>query len=304
MQTRTTCRHAPAALASTPAASPAAHRSAARLAREAVTALLDEVMLTPKPGLVDLRGCGAHDDLSWPLMCRSACALLPSFHAMALASWQAPLGSMLREQVGALGRRAEAAMLHATDGVNTHRGAIWALGLLVSAAAQRPRERAPGIIAERAGALARLTDRHAPASTGHKGEHACLAYGVGGARAQAQAGFPHVVHAALPALWQARARGDHENAARLNALLAVMASLDDTCVLARGGPDALAATQAGARAVLDAGGAATLPGRRALAALARRLLGLRVSPGGAADLLAAALFLDRRLRTAHAASEA
>ncbi|AKJ68076.1 2-(5''-triphosphoribosyl)-3'-dephospho-CoA synthase [Pandoraea thiooxydans] len=306
MQTRQACRRALAPLGAHPAhpATPAAHRAAARLARDAVAALLDEVMLTPKPGLVDLGGRGAHDDLSWPLMCRSACALLPSFHAMALASWHAPLDGVLRERVGALGRHAEAAMLHATAGVNTHRGAIWALGLLVSAAAQHPAERAAHVIAGHAGALARLTDRHAPASTGHKGEQACLTYGVGGARAQAQAGFPHVVNAALPALWQARARGDHENAARLNALLAVMASLDDTCVLARGGPAALGATQAGAQAVLDAGGAATLPGRRALAALVRRLLALRVSPGGAADLLAAALFLDRRLRPAQAASKA
>jgi triphosphoribosyl-dephospho-CoA synthase len=177
--------------------------------------------------------------------------------------------------------------------VNTHRGAIWALGLLVTAAARAPLELAPRAVALRAGSIARVQDRHAPAITGNKGEQACLDYHVGGARAQAQAGFPHVVDIALPELMRSRSRGDSETAARLNALLAVMATLDDTCVLARGGPDALAEMQHGARCVLERGGAAALAGRRELKTLDRRLVELHVSPGGAADLLAAALFLDR-----------
>jgi len=64
-------------------------------------------------------------------------------------------------------------------------------------------------------------------------------------------------------------------------------------VLARGGSAALLAIQNGARNVLDAGGTATLAGRRALMQLDRRVSTLKVSPGGAADLLACALFLDR-----------
>src|SRR5258705_10825276 len=124
-------------------------------------------------------------------------------------------------------------MLRATGGVNTHRGAIWALGLLVTAAARAPADLTPDRVAARAEAIARLPDRHAPTLTGHKGEQACFDYNVGGARGQAQAGFPHVVEVALPELSRSRVRGDSETAARLNALLAVMASLDDTCVLAR-----------------------------------------------------------------------
>jgi triphosphoribosyl-dephospho-CoA synthase len=79
----------------------------------------------------------------------------------------------------------------------------------------------------------------------------------------------------------------------VNALLAVMAMLDDTCLLARGGPHALRATQAGARRVLAHGGVGTPRGRKALRALENRMRILHVSPGGAADLLAASLLLDR-----------
>jgi len=266
---------------------------ASRLADHAVAALVDEAMLTPKPGLVDLRGAGAHHDLSWPLMCASAWALRPAFVRMALAGLLiADDEALLRRRIGAIGRDAEAAMMAVSGGVNTHRGAIWALGLLVTAAAAAP-ERDAGRIAARAGRLASLTDPGAPPRTGHKGERACIEHGVGGARGQARAGFPHVVEHALPMLALARARGDAEHHARVNALLAVMATLDDTCLLARGGRKGLAAAQDGARRVLAAGGVATPNGRRVFGVLEQRLRRLHVSPGGAADLLAAALLLDR-----------
>src|SRR5206468_9711434 len=125
-------------------------------------------------------------------------------------------------------------------------GAIWALGLLVTAAARHtgavnyPADVAA--IAAGAGMLARIEDTEAPAATGNKGELACREHGVGGARGQARAGFPAVVDAALPMLRLSRARGDSIPHARVNALLAVMAGLDDTCLLARGGRHALRAT--------------------------------------------------------------
>lgn len=264
-----------------------------RFAAHVVEALVDEVTLAPKPGLVDIRSRGAHHDLDWKLMCVSALALQPTFVELACAGLETRPLLALRERIGAIGREGESRMLDATGGVNTHRGAIWALGLLVTAAAREPSDLAPKAVAARAAALANLNDRHAPPITGNKGERACRAYGVGGARGQAQAGFPHVVHIALPELERSRERGESETAARLNALLAVMASLDDTCVLARGGRSALVQMQEGARLVLAHGGAARLDGRRRLKALDRRLVELHVSPGGAADLLAAALFLDR-----------
>ena len=274
-----------------PVLAPTAPTVALALAGRAVAALVDEAMLTPKPGLVDLRGRGAHRDLSWPLMCASAQALRPAFAQMALCGLSIDDDVLLRRRIGAIGRDAERAMLAASGGVNTHRGAIWALGLLVTAAACTPDGDA-GAIAVRAGRLARIADPGAPERTGHKGERACLDHGVGGARGQAQSGFPHVVEHALPTLRLARARGDAEHHARVNALLAVMAALDDTCLLARGGQPALLTAQDGARRVLDLGGIATTRGRRAFKALELRLSRLHVSPGGAADLLACALLLD------------
>jgi triphosphoribosyl-dephospho-CoA synthase len=272
---------------------------AAHLGAHATASLIEEATLAPKPGLVDRCGHGAHRDMSWSLMCASAHALQPTFWELARAGVGTPATLELRERIGAIGRDGERVMLDTTRGVNTHRGAIWALGLLVTAAAQDPNDRRPNSVAARAGALARLPDRNASQRTGHKGELMCAEHGVGGARGQARAGFPHVIAAALPTMQRSRERGDSENSARLNALLAIMASLDDTCVLARGGRLALRAVQAGARRVLELGGAAKLAGRRQLNALDRQLIGWNVSPGGAADLLSAALFLDRLVHDEH-----
>src|SRR5690349_19083732 len=123
---------------------------AEHLADQVVAALIDEVTLTPKPGLVDTRGRGAHSDLSWLLMVHSAWTLHPTFRAMASAGQTIADPQLLREHIGQLGRQGEAAMMAATRGVNTHRGAIWALGLLVTAAAQDSNALAPASVAARA----------------------------------------------------------------------------------------------------------------------------------------------------------
>lgn len=259
-----------------------------RLADLAVDALIDEADLSPKPALVDGRGNGAHTDLHLGLMHASALALWPAFKEMAEAALEiGEVGVPLREAIGRIGREGEQAMLATTNGVNTHRGAIWALGLLVTAAALQPKS-----IALCAARLALLDDRYAPTPLSH-GAQVAQRYGARGAREEAQLGFPSVLQRGLPQLHKSRANGHGEQNARLDALLAIMTELADTCVLYRAGEPGLHAMQAGAQAVLDAGGSASLSGRRRLHELDQQLIALNASPGGAADLLAATLLLDR-----------
>ncbi|VUS80927.1 triphosphoribosyl-dephospho-CoA synthase [Klebsiella huaxiensis] len=269
-----------------------AETRARRLAQIASDCLIDEARLSPKPGLVDSRGNGAHLDLNLALMERSAHSLTPTFHALAQQSWLRPVDIALRETVGRLGREGEAQMMQATAGVNTHRGAIWALGLLVSATAMMGGKGHSQRIAETAAALARLPDACAP-KTFSKGLRASRRWQVPGAREEAQCAFPHITTLALPQLLRSREQGASEEQARLDALIAIMTSLSDTCVLSRAGMAGLDAMQQGAAEVLTAGGCATATGRAALAQLDAQMLAQNASPGGAADLLAATLFLDR-----------
>jgi triphosphoribosyl-dephospho-CoA synthase len=262
------------------------------LADCAVNALIDEARLTPKPALVDRRGSGAHRDLDLDIMLRSARALQPTFLALARASANAQPSQRLREQLARIGREGEVAMLRATGGSNAHRGAIWIVGLLVSGAAMTPFGDVTTMCAQ-AAALSRFEDRFAPSGvTETHGARIVQRFGVAGARGQAAEGFPHVLDIGLPALRESRAKGGSENAARLDALLAIIATLDDTCLLHRGGHIALEAAQSGAREALQAGGASQPEGHAALLRLDRKLMELNASPGGAADLLAATLFLD------------
>jgi triphosphoribosyl-dephospho-CoA synthase len=270
----------------------------AELARQALVA---EAELTPKPGLVDRRGAGAHRDLSLHSMRRSASAIAPYFAAMAAAAQSMPCSQAVRTEVAAIGRAAEAAMLQATGGSNSHKGAIWILGLLVTAAGQGIDLNAETIVRD-AGLLAQLPDRAQPQLVSH-GDTVRARYGVTGARGEACAGFPHVVHLGLPALRAARERGCTETNSRLSALLHVMARLEDTCVLYRGGAKGLAMVQKGASDVLLAGGPGSVAGDRAMLRLDQELLSANLSPGGSADLFAATLFLDALARGQYAVEE-
>ena len=260
------------------------------IAELAVSAVRAEADLTPKPGLVDQRGSGAHTDMDLAMLHASAESLRASFAECALATTQSVLGPELRARLGEIGRAGERAMLEATGGVNTHRGALWALGLLSAGAA------VGGGLAGAVGVAARLAaipDRHPAATiTASHGALARLRHGVCGAIGEAQEGFPHIRLHALPTLRAAQRSGADEGTARLEALLSLMATLDDTCVLHRGGRAGLRALQAGAQAVLDAGGFGTPEGRRRFTALDEVCLTQRLSPGGSGDLLSATVFLD------------
>jgi triphosphoribosyl-dephospho-CoA synthase len=265
--------------------------TASSLADLAVQALIDEAELTPKPALVDRRGSGAHTDLNLDLMLLSARTLHPMFKEMAIAAADAKPSQPLRENLAKIGRVGEDAMQKATRGVNTHRGAIWTLGLLVAGAAIcRPSTDADQI-AQSASEIAQYGDRFAPVHFSN-GAYASRKFGVKGARGEASSGFPHVIEIGLPVLRAELDRGVPGPSARLNALMAIMADLDDTCLLHRGGALALRTAKEGAKQVLACGGTSTPNGSSRLQELDRQLLQLNASPGGAADLLAATLFLD------------
>ena len=276
---------------STPALKASQRQWTARaIADAAVRALCDEALLTPKPALVDRRGCGAHRDMDLPMLLRSALTLRATFEKVARCSIAVSAKTNLRERLSEIGLFGERQMLAATGGVNTHRGAIWTLGLLCAARAMNDDAASIGELCADAAGIARLP---APASVAPShGRSVFLRFGARGARGEAEDGFPHIYNVALPALRASRALGHGESHVRLNALLHLIASVDDTCLLHRGGAEALRVAQAGAQAVLAAG-IATVAGKSALAELDRNLLALNASPGGSADLLAATLLLDR-----------
>ena len=271
---------------------PSAERSAARaLGRHALRSLYAELVLYPKPGLVSMGDSGAHTDMSAATFIRSLFALRGYFaSAAALGMSSARFASLQR-----LGMEAEARMMRATRGVNTHRGAIFTLGLFAAAAGVALAER--GFIEK--GRLSEIlrtrwtrereVHRAARDPSSHGGQIAAR-LGAPGALGEAIAGFPRVFQVALPALDAALDRGASEEQAQLHALFSLLAVVDDTNVLHRGGAAGLARVQRRARDFL-AHGSVFARDYWARACHWHRVCSTeRLSPGGSADLLAAAWF--------------
>jgi triphosphoribosyl-dephospho-CoA synthase len=224
------------------------------------------------------------------LLLRSAQTLEPYFAELAMAGAAGAGMDRLR----AIGIAAERAMLAETRGVNTHRGAIFGLGLLCAAAGFR---RAYGV-PRSLGAL--IADRWGeailcgPVPLRSHGAEAARRHGAGGARLEAAQGMPSVYAIAVPALRLGRllAPGDEE-AARVQACMALIADVADTNLLHRGGAAGLAFAKEQAMDFLAAGGVGQAGWRAHAAAIHRAFVARNLSPGGCADLLAMALFIDR-----------
>ncbi|RYZ51721.1 MAG: triphosphoribosyl-dephospho-CoA synthase MdcB [Sphingobacteriales bacterium] len=272
-----------------------AEELAQQLSAFAVEALMEELHLTPKPGLVDRSDNGNHRDLSLPVMEISAYTLKECFYEMAIAGVGKKPSQQLRERLAAIGRYGEETMLKATRNINTHRGAIWALGLLtgaagilLSASGNISLSRYSFLIT--AGAVASFDDRYAPIQHTH-GSKVRKMYLVRSAREEAMANFPSLQHAALPT-WD-KYQQEPENILKLNVLLSLMAVTDDTCILYRSDLEVLCEIKQRAREIMDRGGMACGENWQLYYSLDRFINEKWVSPGGSADLLAATLFLQK-----------
>jgi len=282
--------------AADPLLGPSGRRNAAHVARTAVAALVGELETWPKPGLVSHVDSGSHTDMTAATFRTSAAAIGPYFAELVIAGAAGAPMDGLR----AIGVAAEQAMLAATDGVNTHRGAIFGLGLLCAAAGAACGDAGCDAPDWRPGALCGTVRTRwgrsivrGPIPLRSHGADALRQYGAGGARAQAAAGFPHAYDIGLPALRLGRtlAPGDPE-AARIQAFFALLASTEDTNLLHRGGADGLHYAQTAAAGFLASGGIAQPDWRKAATKIHHAFIDRRLSPGGCADLLAITLFLD------------
>lgn len=262
----------------------------AAIGRCAARALFFELACRPKPGLVSLRDRGSHPDMDAALFLRSILVLRPFFASLALAGLREEPFGVLRE----IGGGAEAAMLRATGGVNTHRGAVFSLGLLAAAAGRvgaGEGELSPGaLVGALLGAWGNGIAAHETPPESH-GSRACRRYGVPGARGEAARGFPAIFVVGLPALEDALGCGCDFNRAMVQAFFKVLTVLDDTNLYHRGGCRGVEFARECARGFLDAGGVIASAWERRAEEVHRRFTSKALSPGGAGDVLAGAVFV-------------
>ncbi len=258
------------------------------LAKAAEHALIEEVEATPKPGLVDAEGSGAHDDMDIDTFRKSAKALRPYFKCMAEEAIAHKNKGELMMRLKSIGIEAEAAMFKATFGVNTHKGAIYTIGLLIagitaSALMGGSYESAFSFAKE----LALIGIEQKPFGSIGKshGEQVRNLTGALGVRGHAASGFPLVV-SALSTLDQKQRECFSKNDAIIFALLSTMTEIEDTNVLYRGGREMLLYMWEYSKKALE--GDFMKNAERLNTEFIKR----NISPGGAADIIAAAIFMD------------
>lgn len=256
------------------------------LAHLACDALQQELDTTPKPGLVDQHDNGAHTDMDHWLMQRSIHALRPYFVELAQVAQQ---GQLTHPVISRIGLEAERAMLATTDGVNTHRGALFSMGLAIVAASSSLSDYSeysdyskcltPSSLQS---TIARLAQAFPDTQDTH-GSRAVSQYQAKGALAIAREGYEPLFSDWLPFLRSLKQQGDPY--ANHKTLLRIMSQLDDTNILYRCGPEVAR------RVKTDAADLLSHFSIEDLETMNLHYNAENISPGGAADMLALTIFI-------------
>ena len=240
-------------------------------------ALRLELDTTPKPGLVDRRDNGAHKDMDYALMSKSISALRPYLARLAVESAKDIDPAKIKE----IGIEAEKAMLKATGGVNTHKGALFCIGLSVAAASNLAS--ATGSV--QTYSFKELVSRAAseiPAAQGTHGAEAKRSFKVGGALENARGAYPELFADWLP--YYLSLECDPFRCHKT--LLHIMTTLDDTNILHRRGAEGLAHAEAEAARLLEDFS------ESGLSSLNKDFIRENISPGGSADMLSLTIFIN------------
>lgn len=247
-------------------------------------ALRLELDTTPKPGLVDRQDNGAHKDMDYALMSKSISALRPYLTRLALDSAKDIDPAKIKE----IGIEAEKAMLKATGGVNTHKGALFCIGLSVAAASYL----ASTTGSVEAYSFKELVSRAAseiPSARGTHGAEAKRSFKAVGALENARAAYPELFTDWLP--YYRSLEGDPFRCHKT--LLHIMTTLDDTNILHRRGAEGLAHAEAEAARLLEDFS------ESGLSSLNKDFIRENISPGGSADMLSLTIFIESIINNIH-----
>lgn len=256
-------------------------------------AILLEVCVHPKPGLVTSQSMGSHNDMSILTFMMSSAILARYFHLFAqIGNKHGDLRNMLNS-LRNIGIEAETRLLEATKGVNTQRGILFAGGVLCGAAGylvSRGKTLNAEAVSKTVSAIAEgIVDSELKNNVSDKkltaGEFIYQRHGITGIRGEVEKGFPSVMNQGLPALKYALNAGINLNNCLLHTLLSLITCVEDSTILWRKDYDTLLQVQERAKRVLRVGSVFTSIGMQSIIAMENEFVNARISPGGSADLL-------------------
>lgn len=279
------------------------HLSPCILWQAASEAVADEIVTAPKPGLVDPLGQGCHTDMNWQTFIKSAQAIEPFWQYQVMIGLTGTSPSEALPRLRFIGVEMEKKMFAATSGINTHKGLIFLLSLLLYGAgycSYSRKELTPENIAYFAsGSVAGMTSRELvslsekiPSKNLTNGEKLFLMHGITGARGEAEKGFPSLIQHGLPELRRVSSMGASINSSHIAALLSIMYNSEDSNVIHRGGYDFWQNEYKEMVKETIQKFDPLSEDYRPLKELEEKFLRSRISPGGAADLLCCSIYID------------
>lgn len=247
----------------------------------AYEALIKEVELTPKPGLVDRNNSGSHKDMDLQTFYESAKAITPFIQKFYECKSDF-------EALRKVGLECESAMFEATQGVNTHKGMIFSLAIFCGAIGSVGSEDLK-LLQEEIKKICEdliekdLSNLKIPHTNGEKFFQKTKSAGI---RAEAQAGYPTVFEKALP-FYENELSFVNEEMALKRTLVFLMSFVPDTTLYARGGLEALEFVQNEAKKLLHVKNL-----DEELEVFDKKMIEKNFSSGGCADLLGLTYFIS------------
>lgn len=272
----------------------------------AIESLIMEARVSPKPGLVDSFNSGSHRDMDLNLFIKSALSLKDYFGKLEIITGDGYyLNSkenispdrriILNEELIEEGKLALLKMLEETGGVNTHKGAIFSLGLFFIAINYLRKEKKGGSFTlEELRRLIAFNGCHYFNNNKLLNSHGADVrrnYKISTIDLEASLGYPSLFDFALPSLIRALEEGFTLNRALIISLLSIMGQLNDSNILKRGGLKLALKVKNRARELLqDAYIINDEAFYSKILAFDEELMDNNLSSGGAADILSCTIF--------------
>ncbi len=263
----------------------------------ATKSVLYEVSVSPKPGLVDRHSNGAHTDMDFFTFMASSSALSKGFMDIASItdSYNGDTEQLL-QLIRPIGIEMEEAMFTATGAVNTHKGIIFSLGILVAAAVQVSKRNKPtpeaiaSYVKKMTQGLTQELDVETKVDKKTNGKIIFETYGYTGIRGEVEAGFPTVFNFGLDALRKSYYTLGCKNDLLIHTLFHIMMACEDSNIISRHEPETLVEVQTMAKQFIESGGMYQQNGKTQVEEMDRLFTKRHISPGGSADLLAVTIF--------------
>lgn len=272
------------------------------ISKLALKALIYEVSVTPKPGLVDRNNSGAHKDMDFFTFLDSSLTLIDYFNKCTNAgiSFSGDDYSNLLKDIRPIGIQAEHDMYLSTNGVNTHKGLIYSIGIIAAAAGVHFNKfKYIYMTSKEISEMVKLIAKDITLELFNidcnenltYGEKLYLKYGVKGIRGEVEEGFETVLKYSLPVLKDLLNDGKHINDVLVQVLLHLIANTEDSNILGRHDQKTLNHAKEMATTALAKGGYFNPQGKAYIEKMDKYFIENNISPGGSADLIAVTIML-------------